>query len=97
MTLLRMRGYGNDCNHSSLRAIIPEDTIGSRCFLLDIRLEDLFPVRPFERPKFMCVQRRMAEVGFKKPQALSNGFENMSLRGFVFNLLKVCVGLGCEN
>jgi hypothetical protein len=97
MSLLRMRCYGDDGDHSSLRAIIPEDPVGSWCFLLDIRLEDLFPVRPFERPKFVCLQRRMAQVGFKKSQALPNGFKNIPLRGIVLNLPKVGVGLGCEN
>jgi len=60
MSLLRMRCYSHDRNHSSLRAVIPEDSVGSWSFLLDIRLEDLFPVRSFERPKFVRLQRRMA-------------------------------------
>ncbi len=97
MSLLRMRCYGDGRDHSSLRAVIPEDPVGSWCFLLDIRLEDLFPVRPFERPKFVRLQRRMAQVGFKKPQAFPDGFKNIALRGIVFNLPKVGVGLGCEN
>jgi hypothetical protein len=50
---LRMRCYGDDRDHSFLRAVIPEDPVSSRCFLLDIRLEHLFPVRPLERPKFV--------------------------------------------
>jgi len=81
MSLLRMRCYGDDREHSSLRAVIPEDPVGSWCFLLDIRLEDLFPVRPFEGTKFMCVQRRMVEVGFEKPQAFSDGFKGIFLKG----------------
>ena len=89
--------YGDDRNHSSLGAIIPEDPVGARCFLLGICLEDLFPVRPFERSKFVRVQRGMPQVGFKKPQAFPDGFEDISLRGVVFNLPKVGVGLGCEN
>jgi len=97
MSLLRMRCYGDDRDHSSLRAVIPEDPVSSRCFLLDIRLEDLFPVRPLERPKFVRLQRRMAEVGFKKPQAFPEGFKNIPLRGIVFNLPKVGVRLGGEN
>ena len=92
-----MTCYGDDRDHSSLRAVIPEDPVGSRCFLLDICLEDLFPVRPFERPKFVRLQRRMAQVGFKKPQAFPDGFKNIPLRRIVFNLPKVGVGLGCEN
>jgi len=97
MSLLRMRCYGDDRDHSSLRAVIPEDSIGSWCFLLDIRLEDLFPVRRFERPKFVRLQRRVMQVGFKKPQAFPEGFKNIPLRGIVFNLPKVGVGLGGEN
>jgi len=92
-----MRCYGDDRDHSSLRAVIPEDPVGTRCFLLDISFKDLFPVRPFEGTKFMCVQRRMAKVGFKKPQAFSDGFKGISLRGIVLNLPEICVGLGCEN
>ena len=30
-----MRCYGDDRNHSALRAIIPEDPVGTRCFLRD--------------------------------------------------------------
>ena len=97
MNLLRMRCYGDDRNHSPLRAVIPEDPVGSWCFLLDIRLENLFPVRVFERPKSVRLQRRMAQVGFKEPQAFPDGFENIPLRGIVSNLPKVGVGLGCEN
>jgi len=89
--------YGDDRDHSPLGAVIPEDPVGSWCFLLDIRLENLFPVRPFERPKFVRLQRRMVQVGFKEPQAFPDGFENIPLRGIVSNLPKVGVGLGCEN
>jgi len=53
MNVLRMRCYGDDRDHSPLRAVIPKDPIGSWCFMLDIRLENLFPVRPLERSKFM--------------------------------------------
>jgi hypothetical protein len=67
MRLLRMGCYGDDRDHSSLRAVIPKDPVGSWGFLLGISFKDLLPFRPFERAKFMCVQRRMAEVGFEKP------------------------------
>mgnify|MGYP006903146453 CR=1 FL=1 len=97
MSLSGMRCYGDDRNHSSLRAIIPEDPVGARCFLPGICLEDLFPVRPFEGSKFVRVQRGMPQVGFKKPQAFPDGFEDIPLRGVVFNLPKVGVGLGCED
>jgi len=97
MSLLRMGCYGDDRDHSSLRAVIRKDPVGSWCFLLDINFKDLFPVRPFERTKFMCVQRRMAEVGFEKPQTFSEGFKGIFLSGIVLNLPKICVGLGCEN
>ncbi len=97
MSLSGMRYYGNDRNHSSLRAIIPEDPVGARCFLLGIRLEDFFSVRPFEGSKFLRVQRGMPQVGLKKAQAFPDGFEDIPLRGDVFNLSKVGVGLGCEN
>ena len=60
MSLSGMRCYGGDHNHSSLRAIIPEDPVGARCFLLGICLEDLFPVRPFEGSKFVRIQRGAA-------------------------------------
>jgi hypothetical protein len=96
-TGLRMGCYGDDRDHSSLRAVIPKDPVGSWCFLLDISFKDLFPVGPLERTKFMCVQRRMAKVGFEKPQAFSDGFKGIFLSGIVLNLLKICVGLGCEN
>jgi hypothetical protein len=92
-----MRCYGDDRDHSSLRAVIPEDPISSGCFLLDIRFEDLFPVRPLERSKFVRLQRRMAEVGFKKPQAFPNGFKDIRLGAIVFNLPKVGVRLRGEN
>ncbi len=97
MSLSGMRCYGDDRNHSSLRAIIPEGPVGARCFLLGICLEDLFPVRPFEGSKFVRVQRGMPQVGFKKPQAFPDGFEDIPWRGVVFNLPKVGVGLGCED
>ena len=97
MKLLRMRCYGDDRDHSPLRAVIPEDPVGSWCVLLDIRLEDLFPVRAFERAKFMCVQRGMAQVGFEKPQAFSDDFKDIFFRGIILNLPKICVGLGGEN
>ncbi len=74
MSLSWMRCYGDDRNHSSLGAIIPEDPEGARCFLLGICLEHLFPVRPFEGSKFVRVQRGMPQVGFKKPQAFPDGF-----------------------
>ena len=89
-----MRCYGDDRNKSSLGAIIPEDPVGARCFLLGICLEDLFPVRPFERSKFVGVQRRMAGVGFKKPKTFPDSLEDILFRRVVFNLLKVSVGLG---
>ena len=92
-----MRRYSDDRNHSSLRAIIPEDPVGARCSLLGICLEDLFPIRPFEGSKFVRVERGMPQVGFKKPQAFPDGFEHVPLRGVVFNLPKVGIGLGCEN
>ena len=34
-----MKCYSDDRNHSSLRAIIPEDPVGTRCFLLGICLD----------------------------------------------------------
>ena len=92
-----MRRYGDDRNHSSLRAIIPEDPIGTRCFLLGVCFEDLFTIRPFEGSKFVGVQGGMSQVGFKKPQAFSDGFENIPWRRVVLNLPEVGVGLGCEN
>ena len=92
-----MRNYGDDRNHSSLRAVIPEDPVGARCFLLGICLEDLFSLRPFEGSKFVGVQRGMPQVGLKKPQASPDGFEDIPLRGVVFNLPKVGIGLGCGN
>ena len=92
-----MRCYGDNRNQSSLGAIIPEDSVGARCFLLSICLEDLFPVRPFEGSKFVCVQRGVSQVGFKKPKAFPDGFEDISLRRIVFNLPKIGVGLGREN
>jgi len=97
MSLLGVRCYGDDGNHSSPGAIIPKNPVGARCFLLGIGFKDLFPVRPFERPKFVRLERRMAQVGFKKPQAFPDGFKNIPLRGIVFNLPKVRIGLGCEN
>ena len=92
-----MRCYCDDRNHSSLGSIIPENPAGTGCFLLGICLEDLFSVRTFEGPKFVRVQRGVPQVGFKKSQAFPDGFQDMPLRGIVFNLLKVGVGLGCEN
>ena len=92
-----MRCYGNDRDHSSFRAIIPEDSVGTRCSLLDLCFEDLFPIRPFEGSKFVRVQRGVPQVGFKKPEAFPDGFEDIFLRGVVFNLAKVGIGLGCEN
>jgi hypothetical protein len=97
MSLLRMRCYGDDRDHSSHRAVIPEDTVGSWRFLLGIRFEDLFPIGPREGPKFVRLQRTMMQVGFKKPQAFPDGFKNIPLRGILFNLSKVGVGLGREN
>lgn len=97
MRLLRMGCYGDDRDHSFLRAVIPKDPIGSWGFLLDISFKDLLPFRPFERAKFMCVQRRMAEVGFEKPQAFSDAFKGIFLKGIVLDLPKICIGLGCEN
>ena len=92
-----MRCYGDDRNHSSLRSIIPEHPVGTRCFLPGVCLEDLFPIRPFERSKFVGIQRRMAEVGFKKPKTFPDGFEDILFRRVVFNLSKVSVSLGREN
>ena len=97
MSLSGMRYYGDDRNHSSPRAIIPEDPVDARCFLPGICLEDPLPVKPFEGSKFVRVQRRMPQVGLKKPQAFPDGFEDIPLRGVLFNLPKVGVGLGCEN
>jgi len=92
-----MRRYRDNRNHSSIRSIIPENPVSTRCFLLGICLEDLFPLRPFERSKFAGVQRRMAEVGFKKPKTFPDGLEDSLFRRVVFNLSKVSVGLGREN
>ncbi len=92
-----MRCYGGDSNHSPLRTVIPENPVGARCFLLGIGLENLFSVRPFEGSKFVCVEGRMSEVSFEKPQAFSDGFKGIFLSGIVLNLPKICVGLGCEN
>ena len=97
MNLLRMRCYGDDRNHSSSGAIIPENPVSARCFLMDISFKDLFPVGAFERAKFMCVQRGMAQVGFEKPQAFSDDFKGIFFRGIILNLPKICVGLGGEN
>jgi len=94
--LLRMRCYGDDRDRSLVRAVIPEDPVGSWSFLLDIRLEDLFPVRAFERPKFVRLQRRMAQVGFKKSQAFPEGFKNIPLRGIVFNLRRSASAWGVK-
>ena len=92
-----MRCYGDDRNHSSIRAIVPEDSVSARCFLLGICLEDLFPVRPFEGLKLVCVQGGVSQVGFKKSKAFPDGFEDIFLRRVVFNLPKIGVGLGREN
>ena len=92
-----MRCYGDDRNHSSLRAIIPEDPVGTRCFLLGICLEDFFPVRSFEGSKFVRVQRGMPQVGFKKPKTFPDGLEDILFRRVIFNLSKVSVSLGREN
>ena len=97
MSLSGMRCYRDDRNHSSLRSIIPENPVGTRCFLLCICFEDLFPIRPFEGSKFVGVQRRMTEVGFKKPKAFPDGLEDIPFRRVVFNLLKIDVGLAREN
>ena len=97
MSLSGMRCYGDDRNHSSLRPIIPEDPVGARCFVLGICLEDLFPGRPFEGSKFVRVQRWMPRVGFKKPQAFPDGFEDIFLRGIFFNRPKVGIGLRGED
>ena len=75
-----MRCYGDDRDHSFFRAIIPEDPVGARGFLLSISLEDLFPVRTSERSKFVRVQRGVPQVGFKKSQAFPHRFEDMPLR-----------------
>ena len=75
-----MRRYRDNRNHSSIRSIIPENPVSTRCFLLGICLEDLFPLRPFERSKFAGVQRRMAEVGFKKPKTFPDGLEDSLFR-----------------
>ena len=88
-----MRCYRDDRNRSSLRSIIPENPVGTRCFLLGICLEDLFPIRPFEGSKFVGVQRRMTEVCFKKPEIFPDGLEDILFRRVVFNLPKVSVGL----
>jgi len=97
MNLSWVACYGDDRNHSSLRAIIPEDPVGAGCFLLGICLEDLFPVRPFEGSKFVRAQRGMPQVGFKKPQAFPDGFEDIFLRGIFFNRPKVGIGLRGED
>ena len=97
MSLLGMRRYGDDRNHSSLRTIITEDPVGAGCFLLGMCLEDLFPVRPFEGSKFVADQRGVAQIGFKKSQAFSDGFEDIFLRGILFNRPKVGIGLRSEN
>ena len=97
VSLSGMRCYGDDRNHFSFRAIIPEDPVGARCFLLGIRLEDFFSVRPFEGSKFVRIKRGVPQVGFKKPEAFPDGFEDISLRRVVFNFPKIGVGLGCEN
>jgi hypothetical protein len=39
----------------------------------------------------------MPQVGFKKPEAFPDGFQDVSLRGVVFNLPEVGIGLGGEN
>ena len=39
----------------------------------------------------------MAQIGFKKPQAFPDGFEDVPWGGVVFNLPKVGIGLGGEN
>jgi hypothetical protein len=97
MSLSWVRCYGDDRNQSSLRGIIPEDPVGAGCFLLGIRLEDLFPVRPFEGSKFVRVQRGMPQVGFKKPQAFPDGFEDIFLGGIFSNRPKVGIGLRGED
>jgi len=74
-----MRCYGDNRNHFSLGAIIPKDPVGAGRFLLGICLEDLFPVRPFEGSKFVRIQRGMSQVGFKKPKAFPDGFEDIPL------------------
>jgi hypothetical protein len=60
MNLLRMRCYGDDRDHSPLRAGIPKDSIGTRRFLLNIGFKYLLPAGTFQRSKFMCLQRRMS-------------------------------------
>jgi len=44
--LLWMRGNGDDGEHASGRAVIPENTVGCRRILLGICLEHLFARRP---------------------------------------------------
>ena len=97
MGLSGMGCYGGDRNHSSLGAIIPEDPVGSWCFLLSICLEYFFSLRAFKGTEFVGVQRGVPQVGFKKPQAFPYGFEDILLRRIVFNCPQVCVGLRCED
>ena len=97
MSLSGVRCYRDDRNHSSLRSIIQENPAGTRCFLLGVCPEDFSPIGPFEGSKFVGVQRRMTEVGFKKPKTFPDGLEDIFFRRVVFNLPKVSVGLGREN
>ena len=96
MSLSGMGCYGKDGDHSSLRTVIPEDPVGAWCFLLGICRKNLFSVRTLEGSKFMRVQGWVSEIGFKKPQTFSDGFENIPLRRIVFKLSQVGIGLKGE-
>jgi len=59
-----MRRYRDNRNHSSIRSIIPENPVSTRCFLLGICLEDLLRIAFFEG-LFSISRRSVSAWGVK--------------------------------
>ena len=57
------------CDFTLIRAIIPKNSISSWSFVLSIRFENLFSMRPPKRIILVRLQARMSKIRFHETKA----------------------------
>lgn len=74
-------------------AVVPEDTPSGGGLVFCVGFEDILVVRALDGIVFVCVEARVAGIGFQIPQRLPHGLEAFSQTGIRFEIVEVC---GCS-
>ena len=78
-----MRSDGDDRNHRFTGAIVPENSVGRRCLVFRVGLEDFFSIKATKRGVLVSIQTLMAGIGFEIGEGFANGLQSL-LQALVF-------------